>query len=739
MKYFASFLVLFLIFVENVFGQSTQYQTLQQYYKAAKHDSIRCKILNEMLDYEKEESSDVSAKLLFNITSEHLKTESKVEIIRLYSIYQINAACQLSYFASLSGDTLNATKYGKLALATSEKNKYELGIANAYKMLGYCFQSQSNYTISQDYNLKSLELYKKINYKSGISEVSSNLGMDYENLGDAKSAYNYYNNSLKIAEQQNDYEGISIGFMNLATITWNAGDTLNAEKYALKSLEAARKTQNQMLISNSMSNIATLQLDRGDFESARKLYSECLPILKKINYLVGEGQILNNIGGIFFQLNNNDSALYYFEKALIVLESSNYKEGIANTNKNIAKIYLRKHDIKKAYEYGSKALEIAKMSGAVFSIRGCANVLQKILREKGDYKAALEMNDYYIMMKDSISNIDNKKMSFRNQVNYEYEKKVATDLVKQDEERKLNEERLKGEKTKFWYLFGGLCFTLISLIFAINRFRHSQKQKKIIFSQKQLVDEKQKEILDSITYAKRLQDAILPEEDEIKNCLPDSFVLYEPKAIVAGDFYWLEKFEEKILIAAADSTGHGVPGAMVSVICSNALNSAVKEFGLRETGKILDKTRQLVLETFSKSKSEVKDGMDISLLSICKKTNQIEWSGANNQLLYISNGELIEIKADKQPIGKSDHSKPFTTHSISFNKGDLFYLITDGFADQFGGAKGKKFMYKQLKETLLAISEKPIDEQNEALNNILKNWMGNAEQVDDITIIGIKI
>ncbi len=225
--------------------------------------------------------------------------------------------------------------------------------------------------------------------------------------------------------------------------------------------------------------------------------------------------------------------------------------------------------------------------------------------------------------------------------------------------------------------------------------------------------------------------------------------MYKPKDIVAGDFYWLHTIQLEnenhqisnsiILIAAADSTGHGVPGAMVSVVCSNALNRAVNEFNLIDTGKILDKTRELVLETFSKSDEEIKDGMDISLLSINKQTGKICWSGANNPLWYIQNNKLIEIKPDKQSIGKTDDEKPFTTHVIELNKGDVFYLMTDGYADQFGGEKGKKYKHKQLQENLLMANNLSLEDQKEKLTFSFEDWKNNLEQVDDVTIIGIRV
>lgn len=266
-------------------------------------------------------------------------------------------------------------------------------------------------------------------------------------------------------------------------------------------------------------------------------------------------------------------------------------------------------------------------------------------------------------------------------------------------------------------------------------------KKQQIEQQKEIVEEKNKEILDSIAYAKRIQAAILPSARVINEALPDHFIFYQPKDIVAGDFYWLEKRDGKILVAAADCTGHGVPGAMVSVICNNGLNRSVREHGLTDPGKILDKTREIILAEFEKSDEEVKDGMDISLCSISPDTLSLSWAGANNPLwiLRAEWNEIEEIRPNKQPIGKFAENKPFTTHEVSLKKGDVIYLFTDGYADQFGGEKNKKFKYSRLKELLLEINKEPLAVQADILNRRFKSWKGEMEQTDDICVVGIRI
>ncbi len=295
-----------------------------------------------------------------------------------------------------------------------------------------------------------------------------------------------------------------------------------------------------------------------------------------------------------------------------------------------------------------------------------------------------------------------------------------------------------------------------------------------VVQQRELLSEKNKEIIDSITYARRIQSAILPPARVVKEYLQESFILYKPKDIVAGDFYWLEhvrrdsSFEggkgDVVLFAAADCTGHGVPGAMVSLVCHNALNSALREHHLIEPGKILDKTREIVAHEFEKSDEDVKDGMDIALCSLSLNDTDdgnsgrvLQYAGANNPLWIItsspegSNNEeitplmasqgnryLFEIKADKQPIGKYAEAKSFTTQTVQLHKGDNIYIFSDGYADQFGGDKGKKFKARAFKDFLLSIQDQSMEQQRKLIDEKFENWKGNLEQLDDVCVIGVR-
>jgi len=307
---------------------------------------------------------------------------------------------------------------------------------------------------------------------------------------------------------------------------------------------------------------------------------------------------------------------------------------------------------------------------------------------------------------------------------------------------------------KTWYARLAYIIIGILLIWRVIKYRTQSLEKK----QKELelevakatdeiqtayitLEEQHNEIKDSIKYAKRIQNAILPNVELMKENFKDCYVLYMPKDVVAGDFFWMEKIDDSIYFAAADCTGHGVPGAMISVICSNALSKALLEDGIRSTGKLLDKTRELVIQNLAKSGEEVKDGMDISLCCLNLKTSVLYSSGANNPVLILrkESSDFDIIEADRQPVGLFSHAKPFKEHKTQLEKGDKVYIFTDGYQDQFGGEKGKKLMPKKFKKLLLDSNQLSMEQQKETLENEFNSWRGELEQIDDVCVIGVEI
>jgi len=291
--------------------------------------------------------------------------------------------------------------------------------------------------------------------------------------------------------------------------------------------------------------------------------------------------------------------------------------------------------------------------------------------------------------------------------------------------------------SSFSVIISGMGLLSALAITFYNLFELLNAQNERIVTQNELITEKQKEIIDSINYAQRIQNAILPPDRIMKQHLVDSFVLFKPKDIVAGDFYWMEAVGEQIIFAAADCTGHGVPGAMLSMLCNNALNRSVREYSLTDPGQILDKTREIIIAEFEAADEHVQDGMDISLCVLNGK--KLQFAGAYNPLWIVRGGEVTELKGDRQPIGNCDNPCNFTTQHYDLESGDTFYIFSDGYVDQFGGEKGKKLKSKAFREILLAGIDKPMDEQRDILDEKLTAWRGAIEQVDDVCVIGVKV
>lgn len=659
-------------------------------------------------------------------------------------------------------DEAKAKEYLNNALSLSQKVDYKKGIAITYMYLGFFADDQSNYPEALKNYKASLKTFTTIQNKKGMANAYNSIGSVFYAQGNYPMALQNHLASLKIRESIGDTKGIASSYGNIGNVYNDQGNYPKALNNYFSCLNIMQTIGNKKGIATTYNNIALVYTDQHNYQEALKNHLAGLKMREELEDEKGIASSYNNIGLVYFYQGNYSQAVKNYFISLKMKEKIGDKASIAGAYCNIGEVFLKQNKHQEAQDYLIKAKQLSQEIGYRENLRNTYNALAELADKTGNYKSAYENHKLYILYRDSLNNEDTREKIIQNQMTYDFEKKeaIASSEHKKELENQqlLAEEKSRKQKLIIAFVAIGLLLVIVFAGFIFRSLRVTRKQKRIIELQKNyvehqkqevehqklLVEEKQKEIIDSITYAKRLQKAILPSDEEIRKHLQNSFILYKPKDIVAGDFYWLHVSanDEVVFIAAADSTGHGVPGAMVSVVCSNALNRAVNEFNLLDTGEILGKTRELVLETFAKSGEEIKDGMDISLLAIHRKHNKVYWSGANNQLWHIQSDQDVmmrEIKADKQPIGKTENPKPFTTHKIEINAGDIFYLMTDGYADQFGGPKGKKYKYKSLEQKLIAISQLSLPEQQEILNNNFNNWRGDLEQVDDVTIIGIRI
>lgn len=353
----------------------------------------------------------------------------------------------------------------------------------------------------------------------------------------------------------------------------------------------------------------------------------------------------------------------------------------------------------------------------------------------GLYKKAFEISEKY-------RNYINQSYVKAKEEKHSFLKDIATlDIENSEKELHILESKAKQEdqEKKEVYLIIGAVSLLVIVLMLLLFYKRQNNTNKQLMKMNKTIGEQRDQITSSIEYAKKIQKAILPSNELMKICLPFSFVYYRPRDIVSGDFYWVHSIGEKVLVACADSTGHGVPGAIVSMIGNNGLNTCVNEYGLSKPSQILDALNKYVEETFEKSEDKVNDGMDIALCLIDFEKNELEYSGANMPLFCVKGNELEVTKADKQPIGRYDYRKPFTNHTVSLEGVDNVYMCTDGFQDQFGGAKGKKFKIRRLKRLLIELSQQNINDQQKMLNETFLDWKEDEEQVDDVCFIGVKV
>ncbi len=474
--------------------------------------------------------------------------------------------------------------------------------------------------------------------------------------------------------------------------------------------------------------------------------------------------MFQNFGMYYYEIKDYKNAVYNFEKALQIAETENMTDSKATVLMLISKTYLAKKGYTKAFSFIEKSILISKEHKLIYELNEAYDQLILLYSQTGDYKKAYETKIINDSIKNEIYDIEkiNRINQFESQLKLTEKEKVIAEQELTIKQKQLEQSEAKSKITSLLFVLIVCVLLIFFITFIFIRARKLNQeinaQKAQVELQKNIVEEKNLEITSSIEYAKKIQTAILPTQSFIDKLLPENFIFYLPKDIVAGDFYWIQPFQESILFAVADCTGHGVPGAMVSVVCHNALNRAVGEFQLSEPAKILDAVSEMVTETFSKNESEVQDGMDIALCSLTYVANSnlstaknqesteslqlvaiLEYVGANNSLYIIRNKELIETKPDKQPIGKFINKKHFTNHTIELLNDDYIYLFSDGYADQFGGEKGKKFMYKSFKDMLIKFHQRPLSEQKTAIKNIFYDWKGENDQVDDICVLGLKI
>lgn len=673
-----------------------------------------------------------------------------------------------------------------LSILTKHNIKEGKGIA--LQNLGAIKDSRGEWDSAHWYYNQALTVYKSFQDSSSIALLMNNRGGLYNLEGDLLLAYTYYDSARSIQKRIEDFAELAITLDNIGSVYLSVGDTTEALNYKNKALNYRLAQGNELESIQSYLELGRVYLSKKKLSKARNQFRTALHFANKIGDKTSIFYSNVELAHSFLAEQSYDSVMNYLRQAEKIMEE---------LDKPLIQFELSLLKAKMAFQKKNYPLAIKEGIESLSSIQGIrADLIKKDLyftlyesfRETGQFKNALTYFEKAIAIDDRYHNLSKRQ----NILASEFDRKLLLQREKDSLQSSLKlataNNKMLAHEASLQEANSRLTISLVSLgggslliVLLIVANRRKVRDKKTIAKERDNAEknyqkaeanrlqvvEKNKEIMDSLLYSKRLQEAVLPPQKLVKEWLTNSFILYKPKEVVSGDFYWMEtsqiKRDDKIIslvfFAVADCTGHGVPGAMLSVICAEALNRAVNEFDLTEVGSILEKVSEIVEKILHKNEHQVNDGMDIALCGLDLGRKKLYFSGANNPVWIISRSEelmtehpykvfpsefdesykLYELKGEKKHIGYNQHDNIFQSKEIQLSPGDSIYVFSDGLADQFGGQRGKKFKNQKFRGILLEHVGKDMEQQKEAINQAFVDWKGEIEQVDDICIIGVKI
>lgn len=692
----------------------------------------------------------------------------------LLKVLKQNPADSISYkiflqlgnqFQQINSDT--AIYYHQKAIEKATALKDTFKIVQAMNLLIIDLYIATRHDKGRKTAEELLKILAKTQKTKPIQKIEAStynlLGLIEKEQSNFATATEYYFKALRINENIGDMNGQSNNLGNIGHIYFEQKDYSKAESYYQKALEIAEKHQLNN-ITNHLISLGNVEIALKKYETAEKYFFKALNILKEREDYYTMGACYNSIGENYENQGKWIQSLEYYQKSLKVAQEIENQYGEMVNLNSIGKIYIKLQNYLLAEQNLQKALKIAKSISAFENERDISENLATVYEKMQRPFWAIQFLKRHLHLKDSLSQTENIKAFLQKELQYNYEKQKLADSLKNAQEITIKnseiarqQAEIRAKKNEQIALFGGLFSALVLTGVIYNRFRITNRQKKIIEKQKKEVEEqkiivetqkaeiehKNQNILDSIRYAQRIQSSLLPNDKEWYKIFPNSFILYKPRDIVAGDFYWLEIWNENIFFAVADCTGHGVPGAMVSMVCSSTLTKIVVEENFKEPHLILERAKKIITETFTKhSEREVKDGMEVALCSFSfQNPYQISFCGAKRPLWVLRENEIIEFEGDKIPVSQFEHSQnlTFSEKIVELKRNDRIFIFSDGYVDQFGGEKNRKIGSKNLKSWLKESAYLNILEQGKWLDEKLKVWQNEENQTDDITLIGIEI
>jgi serine phosphatase RsbU (regulator of sigma subunit)/Tfp pilus assembly protein PilF len=736
--------------------------------------------------------------LLFLLLYFNLFAQDQKEIDSLYNVLKttckdtvkVNVAHQLFYKYVLR-DTAKAKSLCQQIKTIAEKTNSKKALTTYYNDMGIFHFYRGNYIKSINFFEESLLLRKELGDKKGESAALNNIGLNYASQGNFVKAIEYYHRSLKMDEELGYLKGVASSYDNIGVIHYQQNNYSEANEYYQKSLqilnELLKKTTNNnekqdinKSISSSYTNIGLVYYSQKKLSKALEFYNKSLKMIEELGDKQGMSQAYNNIGMVYDDQENFAKAIEYYQKAVTMLEDIDDKGGAVVVLNNIAILKNRQKNYKESIIFSEKSLNVCKEIGSIDDERIAWSHLAVSYKGLKNFEKSLNCYERSMHLKDSIFNIEKNNQFSEMEAKYNNEKKQKEiELLNKNKElQKIEVKSLKLQKYAFVI---GFILTLTLAFVSFRSIRQKRKanillseqkneieerneelnqqneeictqrdeieaQRDLVSDQKKQIENIYSEVTDSIYYAERIQKAVMPSAEYLSNLLQDYFILFKPKDIVSGDFYYVAKRNQFLLIAVADCTGHGVPGAFMSMLGISFLNEIIAKDNIMQADHVLNELREYVVKSLQQKgvSGEQKDGMDISFIVYDTLTNVLQYSGANSPLYIVSkdSNELTEIKSDKMPVSIFVYMKPFTNHVIKVQQGDIIYLCSDGYSDQFGGNAGRKFYSKHLKQILVKNCNEPMIVQKELLEKAVEDWKKNEgviyKQTDDITVMGIK-
>ncbi len=554
--------------------------------------------------------------------------------------------------------------------------------------------------------LKSIDLAREaldasisLNYKEGMAYCYRTIGVTSFFQMQFQKALPDLQKARAIFMELGNHKATSSCYRNIGNIYTQIGVLDKARLNYERAIEYAEKTNDAKAIAYVNVNLGLIEQLKGNYIEAITILIKNLEVLEKFEDKLAISETYFNIGNNFVQANDWVQGEQYLLKALETSEKISYLKGVAQTYTVLGNLYFKKKETDKALAYMHEGLATAIELNERRIASETYRTLAEVYKSQGNLEKAMACFEQYDEMRGKLSAHDNRSLleSLQGEIELEKSEKLL----------------LEGKNKELEYAY-------------------------------KLIKEKNKDITDSLKYAKHIQGALLPPDQLISEYIKNFFIYYQPREIVSGDFYWVNKKNNLVYIAAVDCTGHGVPGAFISIVSSNCLNQVFNEKDHTNAAIMLDRVNELFNSTIRQKyeESTVRDGMDISLCILDIDNKTISFSGANHNLHIVRDNEMNETKGNKQPIGMfiGDEIKPFNEHRLKLQKNDMIYLFTDGYVDQFGGEYGdEKYMRKKLKKFLVSLSNNPLPAQKKEITKEFNTWKGPNDQVDDVLVVGIRI